>query len=51
MLYIYYIEYENIVNIIDIKFCFLIFLFDGNLMFLKDKVIFKIVNIVLKCVR
>lgn len=31
----YVIEYENIVNIIDIKFCFFIFFFDVNLMFLK----------------
>lgn len=45
------IEYENTVNIIDTKFCLLIFLFDGNLMFLKNKVIFKTVNTVLKCVR
>lgn len=45
------IEYDNTVNIIDNKFCLLIFLFDGNLMFSNNKVIFKTVNTVLKCVR
>lgn len=41
-------EYENTVNIIDARFCLLIFCccFDGNFI-----LIFKTVNTVLKCVR